>query len=93
MRNLINIINEATISKYPTGTSFLVSGSEGGRAMAAVLAHQGINVEEPMVTVDSSEVDPKDIKAHVGKNKPGVASQFFRDADEQLWFIMVAHLE
>jgi hypothetical protein len=86
MRNLIDIINEATISKYPAGTSFLVSGSEGGRAMAAALAHQGINVEEPMTSVDWEEAqDPKTWVAAVGKNKPGGHSQAFRDADDQLW--------
>lgn len=85
MRNLLNILTEATIADYPMGTSYLVSGSEKGRAMAAALAHQGINIEEPMISVDQSEVDPKQIKATVGKNKPGVASQSFLDADEQLW--------
>jgi aspartate 1-decarboxylase len=85
MRNLINLLNEATIADYPMGTSYLVSGSDKGRAMAAALAHQGINVEEPMVSVDQSEVDPKEIKATVGKNAPSVASQAFRDADNNLW--------
>ena len=86
MRNLINIITEATIADYPMGTSYLISGSDKGRAMAAALAHQGINVEEPMVSVDWSEAqNPKKWKATVGKNAPGVASQAFRDADEQLW--------
>ena len=85
MRNLIDIITEATIADYPMGTSYLISGSDKGRAMAAALGHQGINIEEPMVSVDQSEVDPKQIKATVGKNKPGVASQSFLDADDQLW--------
>ena len=86
MRDLINIITEATIADYPMGTSFLVSGSDKGRAMAAALAHQGINVEEPMVSVDWEEAnDPKLWKATVGKNKPGGPSQVFRDADDQLW--------
>lgn len=85
MRNLINIINEATIADYPMGTSFLVSGSDKGRAMADALAYQGINIAEPMVSVEPDEVNPKQIKAHVGKNAPGVASQAFRDADGQIW--------
>lgn len=85
MRNLINLLTEATIADYPMGTSYLVSGSDKGRAMAAALAHQGINIEDPMVSVDDAEVDPKQIKATVGKNSPGTASQAFRDADDQLW--------
>ena len=87
MRNLINILTEATIADYPMGTSFLVSGSDKGRAMAAALSHQGINVEEPMVSVDWSEIKnpAKDIKAGVGKNGPSIAGQAFRDADGQIW--------
>ena len=85
MRNLIDIITEATIANYPMGTTYLISGSQAGRAMADVLSHQGVNIEEPMVSVDQSEVDPNQIKATVGKNKPGVAGQAFRDADDTLW--------
>jgi hypothetical protein len=85
MRNLIDIITEATIADYPMGTTYLISGSQPGRAMADVLSHQGVNIEEPMVSIDQSEVDPKQIKATVGKNKPGIASQAFRDADDTLW--------
>jgi len=85
MRDLINIITEATIADYPLGTSYLISGSNAGRALAAALAYQGIDIEEPMVTVDQSQIDPKEIKATVGKNKPGVSSQAFRDADSKLW--------
>ena len=85
MRNLIDIITEATIADYPMGTTYLISGSKSGRALADALSHQGVNIEEPMVSVDQSEVNPKEIKAYVGKNAPGVASQAFRDADDQLW--------
>jgi hypothetical protein len=85
MRNLINLLTEATIADYPMGTTYLVSGSEKGRAMAAALAHQGIDIEEPMTAIGPEEVDPKQIKAHVGKNAPGVASQAFRDADGKVW--------
>ena len=85
MRNLIDIITEATIADYPMGTTYLISGSKSGRAMADALSHQGVNIEEPMVSIDQSEVDPKEIKAYVGKNAPGVASQAFRDADNTLW--------
>jgi aspartate 1-decarboxylase len=55
--------------------------------MATALAHQGINVEEPMVSVDWSEIKnpAKDIKASVGKNGPSIAGQAFRDADDQIW--------
>lgn len=86
MRNLLNLLNEATIANYPAGTSFLISGSEAGRALAEVLAHQGINIEEPMVSVEWEKAsNPKKWTATVGKNAPGVASQAFRDADDQLW--------
>jgi hypothetical protein len=87
MRDLIDILTEATIADYPMGTTYLISGSDRGRAMAAALAHQGINIEEPMVSIDWSEItNPiKDIKARVGKNGPSIAGQAFRDADGQIW--------
>jgi hypothetical protein len=86
MRELINLLTEATIANYPSGTNFLISGSETGRAMAAALAHQGINIEEPMVSVDWEEAqNPEEWKATVSKGKPGGSSQAFRDADGQLW--------
>lgn len=85
MRNLINIINEATIANYPAGTPFLISGSKDGRALATKLATQGINVEDTHTSVDPVSYDPTQIVATVGKNAPGVSFQVFRDADEQQW--------
>ena len=87
MRNLLNLLNEATIADYPADTTYLISGSEAGRALAAALGHQGINVEEPMTSVawGSDAQNPKKYKATVGKNAPGAAYTAFRDANDQLW--------
>jgi hypothetical protein len=86
MRNLINIINEATIADYPMGTLFLISGSKNGQQLAKLLEPQGINVGDPMTSVDWAEAqDPEEYVATVGVNKPGQPAQAFRDADGQLW--------
>jgi hypothetical protein len=88
MRNLINLLTEATISKEPPGTEFLISGNDKGRAMAAALAHQGIDIHEPMTSVSWGKSDtqnPKKYAAFVGKNKPGVDYAAFRDINKKLW--------
>lgn len=88
MRDLLNILNEATISKEPPGTEFLISGNDKGRAMAAALSHQGINIEEPMTSVSWGSADtqnPKKYTATVGKNKPGVDYAAFKDVNGNLW--------
>ncbi len=86
MREIINLLNEATIADYPAGTAFLLSGSQSGRNLAAQLAPQGINTEDVMFSVDPTEAqDPAEYVATVGRNRPGQAAQAFRDADGQLW--------
>ncbi len=85
MRELINLLNEATIADYPAGTAFLLSGSKNGRQLASLLAPQGINSEDVMISVDTAEVDPEQIVATVGQNKPGQSAQAFQDADGQMW--------
>lgn len=86
MREIINLLNEATIADYPAGTAFLLSGSQSGRNLAAQLAPQGINTEDVMFSVDPTEAqDPAEFVATVGRNRPGQAAQAFRDADGQLW--------
>jgi hypothetical protein len=87
MRDLINIITEATISEKPPGTQFLLSNSEPGRAVADALKHQGINVEEPMTSVawGTDAQDPKKYAATYGKNKPGIPYAAFRDISGKLW--------
>jgi hypothetical protein len=86
MRELINLLNEATIADYPAGTAFLLSGSQPGRNLAAQLAPQGINTEDVMFSVDPTEAqDPEEYVVTVGRNRPGQAAQAFRDADGQLW--------
>lgn len=44
MRELINILNEVTLSKYAPGQQFLVSGSAAGQKFSQLLADQGIDV-------------------------------------------------
>lgn len=86
MREIINLLNEATIADYPAGTAFLLSGSQSGRNLATQLAPQGINTEDVMFSVDPTEAqDPAEFVATVGRNRPGQAAQAFRDADGQLW--------
>lgn len=85
MRDLLNLLSEATIADYPAGTAFLLSGSQQGRNLAAQLMPQGINVEDVMTSVDSAEFDPTQAVATVGQNKPGQSAQAFQDADGQLW--------
>lgn len=44
MRELINILNEVTLSKYAPGQQFLVSGSAAGQKFSQLLTDQGIDV-------------------------------------------------
>lgn len=87
MRNLINIINEASVANYPEGTLYLISGSEPGRKLAKELAAQGINVEDVMTSVNwgKDAQDPGKYAATYNKNAPGKLYTAFRDADGQLW--------
>lgn len=43
MRELINILNEVTLSKYAPGQQFLISGSAAGQKFSQLLADQGID--------------------------------------------------
>jgi hypothetical protein len=43
MRELINILNEVTLSKYAPGQQFLVSGSAAGQKFSQLLADQGLD--------------------------------------------------
>lgn len=84
--NLLNLLTEATIADYPMGSTFLISGSKSGQQLAKLLEPQGINVGDPMTSVDWAEAqDPEEYAATVGVNKPGQHAQAFRDADGQLW--------
>ena len=54
MRNLINILNEVTLSKYGPGQKFIVSKSQDGQQLAAQLTAQGISIEQPVELTNKS---------------------------------------
>jgi len=86
MRDLINILNEATVDNYPVGTPFLLSGSQNGQALAAQLSAQGINVEGPMTRMDWEEAnDPTRWAASIGNPTAGAHHWAFHDEDGQIW--------
>lgn len=86
MRELINILNEATVDNYPIGTQFLLSGSQNGQALSAQLSAQGINVESPMTRMDWSDAnDPDKWTASVGKVKADGQYYAFHDEDGHIW--------
>ena len=87
MRELINIINEASVANYPAGTLYLVSGGKTGQPLSKSLEAQGIRFDEPMTSVEwDKDLDvPNEIAATYGTNRPGKLATLFKDVDDQLW--------
>lgn len=55
MRDLINIIlNEVTLSKYGPGQKFIISNSQAGQELAALLSQQGLEVVGPVELTNKS---------------------------------------
>lgn len=58
MRDLINIIlNEVTLSKYGPGQKFIISNSQTGQALTALLQGQGLEVVGPIELTNKSTGD------------------------------------
>ncbi len=58
MRDLINIIlNEVTLSKYGPGQKFIVSNSQSGQALTALLQTQGLDIIGPIELTNKSSGD------------------------------------
>lgn len=85
MRDLLTLLdqlNEATVANYPWGSAFLLSDGEKGQELAAKLEPMGVNVVDPMVSVDPETVDPATVSIQVGTGKTPMP---FMDANETVW--------
>jgi hypothetical protein len=80
MRNLINILNEVTISNYSPGQQFLVSGSATGQKFKQILAAQGIDPES-IVTMTGRQANNGPV-FQMGRGD--TVYSFQNDAD-QIW--------
>jgi hypothetical protein len=85
MRNLIDIITEATIANYPAGSTFTISGSQNGQSLTAVLAPQGVDVDGTMTSMAPEEADLSQVQAKFGEYKEGRPYQLFHDDAGTVW--------
>lgn len=87
MRDLINILSEASVSnitKYPYGTSYLISTSLKGQDLIAALDPAGFNTDDPVTIVDPAEVNPADVETQIGSGK---TQWVFKDENDQYFVI------
>ena len=89
MRNLINIINEVTLSKYGPGQKFIVSNSQDGQELAAQLTAQGIPVDQPIELTnktvgDQTMTNRSEIFVQMGK---GTDHYEFRTEDNAYFYV------
>lgn len=85
--NKLDQITEATITKYPPGTFFIISDSQGGQKLQGLLNAQGINPNGPMEYADWSDELAQEVDAVVGNPKilPGQSYFAFTNQQGQLW--------
>lgn len=75
MRELINILNEVTLSKYGPGQKFIMSNSAAGQELSSRLSALGLNIVGPIELTNKS----KDTEALI--NKSDIITQFGRGTD------------
>jgi hypothetical protein len=91
MRDLINIIlNEVTLSKYGPGQKFIISNSQAGQALTALLAQQGLEIVGPVELTNKSSGDQAltnrgDVVVSMGKGKDAYE---FRTEDNVYFYVL-----
>ena len=85
MRDLINILNEVTISNYGPGRQFLISGTAKGLEYKNILAAQGIE-SDGIITLTTTQANTGPVIELGGKGDPVTYS--FQNQQGQIWTVV-----
>lgn len=89
MRDLINILNEVTLSKYGPGQKFIFSNNAAGQQLSSQLAALGLDTAGPIELTNKSKgveslVNKSDIMTRFGK---GEDVYEFRNEDDVYFYV------